>query len=117
MTEQTLEIQENNGFKNLNLKPKLHKGIKGLDNGNHVVVNKLFKDGLEKTGQYGKFYIIKALYQDQEVSFMLSEKEHTGYRDCGEIGDNIQILLSKESVVNKKTGVEMVYNKLNFERV
>ncbi len=114
--EQTLEIKANGTFKNIELKPKLHKGIKGLDNGNHIIVEKIYKDGLEKDGQYGKYYIMKVLYKDQEVSFFLSEKEHAEFSKHGDVGDKIKISLNKEPFVNKKTGVESLLNKLIFER-
>lgn len=117
MVEQKLEIKSNGKFNNIDLKPKLHKGIKGLDNGNYIIVEKIYKDGLEKEGQYGKYYIMKVLYQEQEVSFFLSEKEHAEFSSLGEIGDKIKISLKKEPFVNKKTGVESILNKLVFERV
>jgi hypothetical protein len=115
--EQKLEIKTNGNFKNIDLKPKLHKGIKGLDNGNHIVVEKIYKDGLEKDGQYGKYYIIKALYLEQEVSFFLNEKENEAFSNVGTVGDKVKITLKKEDFVNKKTGVESRINKLFFEKV
>lgn len=117
MAEQKLEIVQNGDFKNVNLKPKLHLGIKGLDNGNHIIVGKLFDDGLEKEGKFGKYYITKVLYDSEEVSFILSDKEHAAFKAEGTVGDNVKITLNKESMVNKKTGVEMLFNKLYFEKV
>ena len=116
MVEQKLEVKTNGTFKNIELKPKLHKGIKGLDNGNYIIVEKIYKDGLEKEGQYGKYYIIKALYDGQEVSFFLSEVENALYTKAGVVGDKVKISLKKESFVNKKTGVEQLLNKLAFEK-
>jgi hypothetical protein len=114
MVEQEIEIRTNGAFKNIELKPKLHKGIKGLTSGNHIVVSKIYKDGMEKEGQYGKYYIAKVLYKDEEVSFFLNEKEHEAFSKAGNIGDKVKITLNKESFVNKKTGVESMLNKLTF---
>jgi hypothetical protein len=115
--EQKLEVKTNGNFKNIDLKPKLHKGIKGLDNGNHIVVEMMFKEGLKKDGQYGPYYIMKVLYDEQEVSFFLNEKEHDNFAAVGEVGDKVKITLIKEDFINKKTGVESKINKLVFSRV
>lgn len=126
MEEQKLEIIENekNGkvYKNLNLKSRLHKGIKGLDDGNYVIVEKQYAEGYEfvspslKDGKGNPVvsYSCRAFYGGEDVSFWLSEKEHEMYKEAGGVGDNVKILLNKEPYVNPKTGAEMMLQKLAF---
>jgi len=117
MVEQELDIIENGQYKNINLKPKLNKGIAGLEKDNYVIVEKTFAEGREHVSQYGKSYSCGVSYRGEDVTFWLSEKEHIVYKELGGIGDRVKITLTKESFVNKKSGVEMLYNKLNFELV
>lgn len=118
MVEQTLEIVPNGQYKNINLKPKLNKGIPGLDNGNHIIVEKTnFAEGMAINGKFGTSYSCRVTYRGEEVSFFLNEKEHQQYAQTGDVGDSVKITLTKEPFVNKKTGVEMLFNKLTFELV
>jgi len=112
--EQEINIVENGQYKNINLKPKPMKGITGIDNGNYIIVEKVFAEGFENEGKFGKSYSCKVRYKDEECSFWLNEKEHAIYGPLGGVGDLIRISLNKESFVNPKTGVEMLYNKLTF---
>jgi len=113
--EQTLEIVQNGEYKNINLKPKLNKGIAGLNDGNFIVVEKVFAEGYEVESKFGKSYSCRAKYKGDEVSFWLNAKEHDVYKDLGGIGDSVKITLKKEAFVNPKTGVEMLIARLYFE--
>jgi len=123
MVKQELEILKNGQYSNLNLKPKLNKGLKGLDDGNHIIVEKVFAEGYEYISKtlkdYNdeplKSYSCKVLYNGEEVTFWLNAKEHEVFKDIGGIGDNVKISLKKEPTVNKFTGVEMLINRLYFE--
>lgn len=115
MAEQELQIIANGEHKNINLKPKLNKGIAGLEEGNHVIVEKVFAEGYENDGKFGKSYSCKVKYKGEEVSFWLTEKEHEVYKTIGGVEDKVKITLTKENYVNKNTGVETRYNKLVFE--
>lgn len=117
MVEQDIVITESGGYSNIDLKPKPLKGIKGLDNGNYVIVEKVYAEGRAVDTKYGISYACKVKYKGTEVSFWLKDFEHEKYKTCGGIGDKVKITLSKEPFVNKKTGVEMLLNKLKFEKV
>jgi len=125
MEEQKLEIKENGQYKNIELKSKLHKGIVGLDDGNYVIVEKVFTEGYEfiserlkdANGDPLKSYSCRVLYGEEntEVSFWLNAREHKIYAELGGIGDKVKIILHKETMINPKTGTEMLINKLSFE--
>ena len=117
MAEQKIEIVQNGDYKNIRLKPNIKKGFKGLENGNHIVVEKLYDESRELQGKYGAFYSCGVKYMDNEVSFILNPKEHKKFDKVGEIGDKVKITLNKESFVHPKTGVEMLINRLSFEKV
>jgi len=113
--EQELEVTQNGEYKNINLKPKLNKGIAGLNDGNFITVAKVFAEGYEVTSKFGLSYSCRANYKGDEVSFWLNEKEHAVYKDIGGVDDSVKITLKKEPYVNPKTGMEMILNKLYFE--
>jgi hypothetical protein len=113
--EQTLDIVENGQYKNLNLKPKPLKGIKGIEPENYVIVEKVFAEGYELDGKFGKSYSCKVQYKGEEVTFWLNEKEHDVYKEICGVGDPVKIFLRRESYMNPKTGLEVIYNKLFFE--
>ena len=115
--EQDLNIVTNGQYKNINLKPRPMKGIKGLESDNYIIVEKVFPEGYENQGKFGPSYSCKVLYKGEEVAFWLNEKEHNVYKDLGGQGDKVKITLKKEPYVNPKTGVEMLFNKLYFELV
>jgi len=103
-SEQKLEIKTNGEYKNID--------IKSIENGNYVVIEKIFVEGMEKTGQYGKYYIVKAKYQDEEVSFFLNEKQHNEFKQCGGIGDNVKVTATLQENF-KKRGT--FYKVLSFD--
>lgn len=100
--EQDVPVIENNGYKNLILKPtkaQKQKGVEGLKPGNYLFVEKTFPEGLEiPSKQFMKpdgspqlSYACKAKYKDEEVSFFLKEREHEAYKVLGEVGSTIKI--------------------------
>jgi len=123
--EQEIKIVENGQYKNINLKSKLHKGIKGLEDGNHIIVEKVYAEGREyqsptlkdRNGDPLMSYSCRVVYLDNEVSFWLSAFEHETYQALGGEGDKLKITLNKEPFVNPKTGAEMILQKLSFEAV
>lgn len=121
MAEQQLTPIVNGKYLNLDIKPK--KGVGGLSNGNHIIVEKAFVEGqavastkyFNKDGSPQVSYTCKAKYNDQDVSFWLNENEHTKFAAVGGVGDKVKITLTKETMVNPRTGVEMLINRLSFE--
>ena len=86
-----LEIVPNGDFKNID--------ISKMENGKSIVIKKLFADGLEKTASKGtrswKFYIVKAEYLGEEVSFIMNERTHAEFKELGGIGDEIRLTFTK----------------------
>ncbi len=125
MEEQKLEIIENGQYKNLKLKSNTVKGIKGIDTDKYVMIEKVYAEGLKIESKiYKKFdgspaisYSCAVLYEGEECSFFLNEKEHETYSITGGEGDKVKITLTKDIVPNKKTGAEMVVQNLHFELV
>ena len=118
--EQNIEITQNGSYLNLDLKPKHNQGIKGLEAGNYVIVEKIYAEAYEiqpKNEGQKPFYSAKVKYKGQEPTFLLSQAEHDQFKITGGIGDKVKITLSKESRINPKTNVEMLISVLNFERV
>jgi hypothetical protein len=114
--EQVLEITQNGQYKNINLKPKLNKGIAGLKDSNYIIVTKTFAEGREVETKYGISYSCGVKYKGEDVSFWLNANEHEVYKSIGGIDDKVKITLYKEPFVNPKTGVEMLISRLKFER-
>jgi len=115
--EQDLEIVENKGFKNLQLKPNVAKGIAGLEDGNFVIIEKTFAEGREVTMPTHTFYSCGARYKDTDISFILNPKEHEIYKNTGGVGDRVKITLKKEPYVNPMTGAEGIAKRVYFEVV
>lgn len=119
--EQTLQPTVNGKYLNLQIKPK--KGVGGLTNGNHIVVEKSFADGTpipstlykNKDGSPQVSFSCKVKYNGQDVSFFLNEAEHSKFAAIGGIGDKVKITLTKEPMVNPISGIEMLVPRLNFE--
>lgn len=124
MSEQTLEVTTNGkGYKTINLKNKYgvennKKIIKvqGIDPDNYAIVTKKYLDGFEVDGKFGKSYSCKVEYAGEEVSFWLNAKEHEVYSTLGGVDDRIKISCKKETFLNK-SGLEVTYDKLFFEKV
>ena len=113
--EQKLEIVENGQYNNLNLKTNFAKKIKGIEDGNYIIVTKCFAEGREWQGKYGPSYSCKVTYDDTECSFWLNQKEHEVFMDCGGIDDKVKITLKKETyVLNNEERTKQV---LYFEKV
>jgi len=113
MKQLKINTKESNGkvFKNIDLKE--------LGNGEFIVVEKLYAEGQEFSGTFGKSYSCKALYNTESISFWLREKynEHKRYADCGGVGDKVKIIAKEEVVVNPKTKAKMLVTKFDFELV
>ena len=103
MEQKKLKIVENKGHKNLDLKERATVMLNGkevkteeftLDDG-YVFIQKSYVEGLEKSaakaGKTWKFYICKAKYEGDEVSFILSEREHEAYKVLGGVDDTIKV--------------------------
>lgn len=121
MAEQEIEIVENGEYKNLNLKPRPLKGVKGLEYGNYVIVTKNFAEGKPITGTAnGRPYTIYSCgvkYKDQDVTFVINDKEHDVYKSLGGVGDRLMVTLEKYTFTNPKTGMEGSVPRLKFELV
>lgn len=103
MEERKLKIVENKGYKNLDFKEKATVVLNGkevkteefvLDDG-FVFIQKSYVEGLEKVGSKAgktwKFYICKGKYAGDEVSFILTEREHEAYKVLGGVDDTIKV--------------------------
>lgn len=132
MPEQDLEIKANGDFKNIYLKTRYNRDSKGdlvlkdgkkvvleqgLEDGNFVIVEKVFPTGMKIEKPTYTFYSCKVKYKDDEVTFILYENEHEQYLSCGGQGDKVKISLTKETVINKKTGAESLRDCLHFEKI
>lgn len=115
--EQELNIVEKGSFKNLHLKPNVAKGIEGLEDGNFVIVEKVFAEGREVSLPTHVFYSCGVRYKDEVVSIVLNPKEHDVYKTLGGAGDRVKITLKKEPYVNPMTGAEGIAKRLYFEQV
>ena len=127
--EQKLEITENGSYKNIALRSNHTKGIKGIEDGNYIIVTKKFADGKECAEKFKgvKGYNCMVEYDGQDVSFFLNNKyyqdgtqffdEYDRFAACGGIGDKIKITLKKEPYINNKTGAEGLKQSLYFEKV
>ena len=106
LKETQIEITTNGDFRNIY--PK-----KQLETEQYINIEKMFEFGLEKEGKYGKYYIIKAKYNEEEVSFFLNPKEHQALSDIGGIGDLIKMYLYKEEV--KVKAGDLLVSRLGFQ--
>ncbi len=120
MVEQELEIQINGDFKNISPKPNLNKGVKGLDIGNHIVVEKVYAEGFEmkpKAAGWKPYYSVKVVYKGEEVTFLMSQIEHNKYKEIGGVGDKVKVTLTEEKITNPKTNIVSLIPRLTFEAV
>lgn len=111
--EQEIEIHVNGDYKNIY--PK-----KELEVGNYIIVNKSQFDeaGPEREGKFGPYHNATVEYKGEEVSIsFLKPKYAEEYNAAGGLGDDVYVWLDKESFVNKKTDMEMVYKRLYFAPV
>lgn len=131
--EQDLKIYENGQYKNIYPKTKYKRNgpklvldennkkiplYEGLDDGNHIVVEKTsFAEGKKIEKPTYVMYVCQVTYKGEDVSFVLYETEHAKYASAGDVGDKVRITLRKESVVNQKTGNEMMVERLYFDKV
>jgi len=131
--EQELEIQKvevgDRTFNNLYLKSNLKRGIKGLDDGNYVIFEKMFPSGIPIKSKFenSEAYNCRVKYKGEECSFLLGERtnklgqktmtEHTDFESCGGVGDKVKITLNKVPVQNPVTGAEVLSQRLTFEKV
>ena len=134
MTQQELNVITNGKYKNIELKAKPKRGIVGITPGSFILVEKTFIEGLAVPS---RTYTKKVNGQDvpsisysckaklgmldgsftEEVSFWLTEREHDLYKVCGGVGDVVKITLTKEPVLNQRTGNEELVQTLHFEKV
>lgn len=119
MTEQqaNLEIHRvtkgDNTYNNIVLKPTKKQrdaGIKGLEPGNFIIVEKIYDEGKELVntfdGKMFKSYSCRAKYGDEDVSFFLNERQHEAYRVLGAAGSLIKIISTLQQ--NSRTGTYYV---------
>lgn len=114
--EQKLKIETNGKYKNISLKANPMKNREGIDDGNYIVVEKLYPNGKEISQATYTIYSCGVRYLGEEVSFILNEREYELFQQY-EVGDNVRITLKKETFINKKTGGESLIKKLYFEKV
>ena len=105
--EQKLNVKRQDGYSNIYLKD--------IEPDNYIIVEKVFPEGLEKEGKYGKYYIVKAKYNDEEVSFFLSSREHDTWKNLGGEGDLIKVTAFEETIKVKSN--KMIVTRRKFDLV
>lgn len=130
--EQELEIFENGNYKNIYPRTRYKRAggkvvidngkkvvaFQGLEDGNHIIVEKSgFAEGKKIERPEFTLYVCGVKYKDEMVSFALYENDHAKFASAGGVGDKVKISCKKELVVNLKTGVENMVDKLYFEKV
>lgn len=88
----------------------------GLKPGNFITVKKKYAEGYRQGAGESVYYSCAVIYKDKEVGFLLNEKNHELFKNCGGEGDTIRISFSTESFTNK-AGKEVTYNKFSFVKV
>lgn len=111
MNEVKIEIQQKGNYNNIFPKKQLNAEEY------ITVVKSVYAEGLEKEGQYGKYYIGTVDYDGVTVSFFMNPKEHEAFRVAGGIGDKLRIFVKEEQVVNTKTNTKMLIPRMGFEKV
>lgn len=131
MAEQELQIydtgvedKKNGGtFKNIYLKTKTKVDPssgdvdvkKGLADGNHVIVQKVFDKGFKIEKPNYTIFSCKVRYKDEEVTFILNEKEHERYVNTGGMDDKVKITAT--AFESNFGGSTRKFMKLDFELV
>ena len=113
--EQKLNVQTNNvggkEYRNISLRE--------IEVGNYVVLEKTWDTNLKKEaskdGRKWNYYIAKAKYNDEEVSFFLGETENVVFENVAKVGEKIKVTKYEETIqkLNKKEIIE----RLKFDRV
>ena len=112
-----LEIQENNGYKNIYPKGYPKQNIKGLEDNEYIEVEKIHESGKPHEGKYGKFYSFRVKYKDENVGFLLNtEEDNLNYTKTGPAGIKIRIIANKYTYTNH-LGQEVIGTKLRFEPI
>lgn len=122
--EKTLKLEEFKTAKgevkyNIYLKPKDDKD--SLQVGDHLHLEKIFAEGIEKKGKFPTpYYVCQAKYGDKVVAFLLSQKEHEDFKNCGTVGTKVKVSLVEERLEyfigkDKKTKQVRLVNRLKFE--
>lgn len=114
MTEQKIDIKKNMGK---NGKEYSNLDLKTIEDGNYIIVEKMFPEGLKVEGKFGPVYSIGVKYNDELCSFWLNPKQNTAYKECGEVGDKIKVTAREEKIINPKTKVKMLVMRYYFEKV
>jgi hypothetical protein len=100
-------------YNTLYLKPNKTKKIEGLGYDNFIIVEKLYAEGKQFNGKFGKSYSCAVRFKDQDCSFWLNEKEHDAYKQLGGIGDKIKITCYRHEYSFKN--VDSSVPRLRFE--
>lgn len=114
MVEQKLDIIEKGSFKNIDLRK--------LDNGNHVIVEKLFLECMTKEfknaqGQSYNFYPTRVKYGEEEVGMSFNKEEDAvAFNEVAGVGDKVKVNMTKEMYQDAK-GQDRVARKFFFEKV
>ena len=125
MEEQELQIytttgKDNKEYKNIVLKTKVDKATgevrQGLKTDHFITVEKAFADGRKVAGGADwTMFGCGAKYKGEEVSFVLYDRDHDAWKECGGVGDVIRI--SAYTHKYKYQDVEKSTLKLKFELV
>jgi len=111
--------KEGNPYFRLDVKPKPMKGVKGLAEGEYIIVKKNFADAQKKSSPkgFGDYFITTVGVGDKNVTLFMNLKEGEDYNQCGGLGDEIKLIMTKVGYTNPKTGAETMYPRISFEKV
>ena len=130
--EQILTPEVKGQYKNLTLKTRYKREGKnvvldenrkkivlsqGLEDGNHIMIKKKFKSGVEIAKPTYTIYSCVVEYKGEDVSFIVYKADHEKFEKAGEPGDMVKISLTKEVSINPKTGAESLIEVLHFDKV
>lgn len=82
-----------------------------IEFGNYIVVQKNFVDGKEVDGKFGKSFLCKVTYEEEDVALFLSPTQHDMFVEVGGQGDSVAIHRFVETANNKPA------TRYRFERV
>ena len=104
LKETEVRISDNGGYKNIYPKGKDSAMVDPMPFNSYIKIQKMYPNGIEKDGKYGKFYTIKVGYNDDEVGMILNPKEHESYLKAGEVGDEIKLIVRGEQYTKNVNG-------------
>ena len=118
-----VEVEKNGvTYKNIHPKGKFDKNnmeviAKGLQPGQYVTVTKKYEQGKKFVNTYDgreiSSYLVGFEYEGEDVSLFLSERAHAKYEQCGDVGDEIRLVVNEHKYTHN--GTEKTTKRISFE--